>query len=100
MRKLRVNGSWMDFRACLARRESFTTHGALRGVSQPASVTLGRLPREYHTSALRADYVVYSYVTPIAWHGPDGWTVPDTRYSVTTSKHQGRIATAVSQLGE
>jgi hypothetical protein len=104
MRKLRVNGSWMDFRDVLARRESFTTHGALKGVSGHARAvgyTLGRLPREYADSVPTADYVVYSYITPIAWHVPSqGWIVPDTRYSVTTSKHQGRIATAVSQLGE
>ncbi|QIN94562.1 hypothetical protein PP460_gp014 [Streptomyces phage Muntaha] len=101
MRRLTTRSSWMDFRDTLARRESFTTSGALRGVERPEYVTLGQLPREWHTSALAAVYVVYSYRTPIAWLTRTGvWVMPDTRYSVTTSRHQGRIATAISQLGE
>lgn len=37
-----------------------------------------------------AVYVVWSYVTPIAWVDADGTViVPDQRYSVTTSKQQG-----------
>lgn len=35
-------------------------------------------------------YVVLSYGTPIAWAGPgESLTVPEVRYSVTTSRHQG-----------
>ena len=42
-----------------------------------------------HVSS-EGDYVVYSYRTPIAWFGTDGVAIHnDTRYSVTTSKHQG-----------
>jgi hypothetical protein len=44
------------------------------------------------------DYVVFSYGTPIAWHSRNGWTTPDVRYSVSTSKHQGRIFTAVEYV--
>ena len=37
------------------------------------------------------DYVVFSYDTPIAWHLANGdWVRPNRKYSVTTSKHQGR----------
>lgn len=37
----------------------------------------------------QVDYIVWSYVTPIAWHLREGrWIMPDVRYSVTTSKHQ------------
>lgn len=101
MRRLTTRSSWMDFRDTLARRESFTTSGALRGVDAPGYVSMGILPREYVDSARTAVYVVYSYSTPIAWLLPSGaWVVPDTRYSVTTSRHQSKIATAVSQLGE
>jgi hypothetical protein len=101
MKNLTTRSSWMDFRDVLARRESFTTSGALKGVSQPYSVTLGKLPSMWHASALAADYVVYSYRTPIAWHVPNyGWVCPHERYSVTTSRHQSKINTAVSQLGE
>ena len=40
-------------------------------------------------------YVVYSYATPIAWGPLDGpLYVPDVRYSVTTSKHQGIVRRA------
>ena len=77
----------------------FRTGGSMRGEAAPYGAgTLGRLPAEYHASACAADYVVYSYATPIAWHGPDGWVMPDESYSVTTSKQQGRIRTALSVL--
>ncbi len=89
----------MDFRDALSIHEPFTTHGALEGVCMPSYVTLGQLPSAYHDSARKAHYVVYSYRTPIAWYVPSvGWVMPDTRYSVTTSKHQGKIRTAISQL--
>ena len=44
--------------------------------------------------------VVYSYATPIAWRADSGtWRVPNERYSVTTSKHQGIVKRAISWLG-
>lgn len=44
-------------------------------------------------------YVIYSYATPIAWRYHTGkWAMPGTKYSVTTSKHQGRVGTAISQI--
>lgn len=59
----------------------------------------GRLPIEYRDSVKTADYVVYSFSTPIAWHTPDGeWHVPDVKYSQTTTKHQGKISVALSVL--
>lgn len=47
------------------------------------------------------DYVVWSYGTPIAWHckddeGKDIWTIPDERYSATTTRHQGMVRTALA----
>lgn len=36
-------------------------------------------------------YVVYSYRTPIAWAYGTTVRVPDVRYSVTTSKQQGKV---------
>ena len=72
MHRLTTRSSWMDFRDVLARRESFTTSGALRGVLAPGYVTTGQLPSEYVASAQTAVYVVYSYRTPIAWLLPDG----------------------------
>ena len=54
------------------------------------------------------NYVIYSYNTPIAYRrvadwNRDGtanyeWIVPDVRYSVTTTKHQGKVRTALSQI--
>jgi hypothetical protein len=102
VKRLTTRSSWMDFRDTLRERESFSTSGALRGVSGVArhvGYTLGSLPSEYADSVPTADYVVYSYRTPIAWHMPSGeWVCPDTRYSVTTSRHQSKVRTAVTQL--
>jgi hypothetical protein len=102
MKNLTTRSSWMDFRDVLARLESFSTHGALKGVcgvARHVGYTLGSLPRQYHDIIPTADYVVYSYRTPIAWHTPDGWVMPNEKYSVTTTRHQSRISTALSQLG-
>jgi hypothetical protein len=97
---LTVNGLWTQFIEPLRKRETFRTHGSLRGEPAPYGPgTFGRLPAMFRDSASHADYVIYSYATPIAWHGPDGWVMPPVTYSVTTSKQQGRIATALSALG-
>jgi hypothetical protein len=62
-------------------------------------VTWGQLPQS-HRATLDTDridnggtiYVVYSYSTPIAWYTHAwGWRIPEVRYSVTTSRHQGRL---------
>lgn len=47
----------------------------------------GYLPQAYesHGRLVNADYIVFSYATPIAWHLADGWVIPDVRYSSTTS---------------
>lgn len=89
----------MDLPSMIARCEDFTTYGALRGQWTAGFVTYGQLPEAHRLrlSADRADnggpvYVVYSYSTPIAWYTTAwGWRVPDVRYSVTTSKHQGKL---------
>lgn len=60
----------------------------------------GRLPidwaERFAEAEDRIDYVVYSYYTPIAWHTPDGWTVPPVRYSPSTTRHQAVMAELVS----
>jgi len=101
METVRTRSSWMVFRALLAERQPFHTHGALRGEAGEHHST-GRLAGDDLSSFTRTpvDFVVYSYATPIAWHTIDGdWTMPSTRYSVTTSCHQSAIRTAISQLG-
>ena len=96
----------------IANRERFDTYGALSGapVTVGSASRLGRLPDE-HRSLWRQGvilannghrlYAVWSYGTPIAWvvdHG--AWIVPDESYSVTTSRHQSRIAHALYLTGE
>lgn len=53
-------------------------------------------------------YIVYSYRTPIAWRidapdaSPDGavWTVPDVKYSPTTTHHQRTVDMAAHWAGQ
>lgn len=53
------------------------------------------------TRAGLVDYVIRSYDTPIAWHVRENgklkarWVQPDIKYSLSTSNHQGRVATAI-----
>ncbi len=60
----------------------------------------GELPPEWHRNVMRADYVVYSYWTPIAWRNRDGgaWVQPDIKYGATTTKHQNKVAEALFVL--
>lgn len=96
MRKLTTHTSWLEYESVLAAREPFTTSGALRGVASPIYETSGRLPVEHLDSFLNADYAVYSYDTPIAWHRETGgWEVPFVGYSRTTTRHQNKIRTAL-----
>lgn len=78
--------------------EDFTNSGgSFRGEAVNGScVWTGRLSPKLAADliAADADYIVYSYATPIAWHGKDGWTIPDTKYSVTTSNHQNIVRMA------
>lgn len=75
----------------------FTTHGALRGAWYDSMPECGQLP-DPHVRMLRAAlsrygrlFIVHSYSTPIAWRNGEYWCRPSVRYSVTTSKHQGKI---------
>lgn len=56
----------------------------------------GELPLDLREQVTDADYVVYSYRTPIAWVDGSGFvTVPDVGYSLTTSQHQYLAAHAL-----
>jgi hypothetical protein len=62
--------------------------GALRATPGGAS-EYGYLPTGYHEQVRDAEYVVYSYRTPIAWVTADGdRIIPDVGYSPTTGQHQ------------
>lgn len=61
-------------------------------------IATGRLPSDV-VSQLELDeptYVVYSYGTPIAWHGKFGWYLPAIKYSQTTSRHQSIVRSAIA----
>lgn len=71
---------------------------ALRGEFWRAGNSLGRLPdservifSDYVKRYGRRLFVVYSYATPIAWRCEDDVYLSPARYSVTTSKHQGKL---------
>jgi hypothetical protein len=100
-----VNGPWWNENSvtnCWRNEKPFTTSGALRGdylTMRAGSLSgLGMLSSE-ERAIFRADadrygkmlFVIWSYETPIAWRcGEYTYTSP-AKYSVTTSKHQGRI---------
>ncbi len=97
--RLTTRSGWWTYTDVLKNRQPFRTSGALSGGAPTGST--GRLPADWRNLyQTGADYVIYSYATPIAWHRPADnlWIVPDERYSVTTSRHQSLIGTAVSQL--
>lgn len=109
----RVNAdSWTRLAEILETRADFNPDSAsLRGrafeIGDRGRQGMGRLPdgdiaSEYAVASRdeRIDYVIFSYRTPIAWHYRDAneWRMPDTRYSVTTSKHQSKVRTAIGSL--
>lgn len=83
----------------ISNRHEFQ-HGNIGGWESFHGVSAGRLPDEWRCQfnqdtfeSEHSDlefYAVTSYGTPIAWYlQGKGWTIPDTRYSPTTSAHQG-----------
>lgn len=65
--------------------------------------SFGSLPEAW-IKQLEADkprYIVFSYQTPIAWLATRGgrkiMVVPDHKYSVTTSNHQGIVRRSVGE---
>ena len=81
-----------DCGALVARREPFTGSN-LRGGPRGIFGNFGWMPQELREQFRedRPDYVVWSYATPIAWHGRRGWTVPPVRYSPTTLRHLSHV---------
>lgn len=69
------------------------------------SGSVGMLPSEFakvlnEHSMLGDLFVIYSYSTPMAWYllneGASKWYYPNTRYSVSTTQHQGAIRYALT----
>ena len=84
----------------IADRVGFTGNNLYGVVTTFNSVIYeyGRLPQEFRDQLKldQPDFIVYSYGTPIAWHSDKGWFIPDAKYSVTTSKHQGYVRRAIA----
>lgn len=84
----------MTFRAGALSAERFH-----RGSSTHEGAMSGDAYEQWRADcdADRVAYVVRSYYTPIAWFTVDrGWIVPQDKYSVTTSRHQGIVRRAIS----
>lgn len=106
MRRLAVKCNIRDralARELTGRGEAWqNSTGTMRAHPGPPE-TMGYLPHEWHESASKAEYVIMSYNTPIAWYrrssrsGPPIWTVPDVRYSQTTSVQQGNVRSLIYQ---
>jgi hypothetical protein len=103
----RVNAdSWTGLRDLLvgSPEEFNAPSDTIRGrrIEHSHDISLGKLPEEW-AIILRDDvvlYVIYSFKTPIAWYDErkSQWIVPAVRYSVTTSKHQNKVRTALSEM--
>lgn len=76
-------------------RVPFQTYGSVCGTTETwhGSGRLSGADQEaWHRDVNTITYVVYSYVTPIAWHSSvHGWHRVSQKFSVTTSHHQGRL---------
>lgn len=82
----------------LRDRIPFDTYGSFRAtVSHGLTSWQSGILSGYDLEVFKRDmagirYVVWSYSTPIAWWSEEyGWHVVRQRFSVTTSKHQGRL---------
>ena len=88
-----------DCGALVARREPFIGSN-LRGGPRGIFGSLGLLPLHWRDTFYedRPDYVVWSYATPIAWHGKRGWIAPQVRYSPTTTRHVSHVTRHLSHV--
>lgn len=75
----------------IATRTPFKA-SALTG--RPGFDGYGQMDRNLALGIEGADFVVYSYATPIAWSIGGSWIVPEVRYSVTTTRHQNLVRRA------
>lgn len=83
----------------VAAREPFVGPSSRGGSLEDVGTGTGHLPSHLAEAmqSHKPSYVVKSYNTPVAWHGEQGWVVPDVKYSRTTSRLQGGIRRALNQ---
>lgn len=99
---------WQHYAATLDAGLPFRTSGDLCGAPvRPGTTDPGRLDTEWRASLDRADYIVWSWWTPIAWRIPgEGWVIPAAGTfganveSTTTVRHLNKIRSAVGSFGE
>lgn len=86
-------------RDAIRERRPFRTYGNLSGETNHnwySGWLSGSARDAWHADRHEADYVVYSYGTPIAWHRPDtGWTYVDRAFSLSTRKAQSAVVAAL-----
>jgi hypothetical protein len=82
----------------IATRQEFKA-SALSGsrYSLGGGMLKGQDLEKLHEQVNGADYFVYSYSTPIAWHTAEGWYVVSQKFSVTTSKHTNYVRRAIAE---
>jgi hypothetical protein len=93
--------SWQDFRDVITAFESFTiSSGAFHGnpvlLGEGVYIHMGQMPNDerdnFRAIGAEIDYVIYSYVTPIAWHvSGAGWFRTAAGHSNTTKRHMGQL---------
>ena len=66
----------------------------LRGLAGPAR-SWGMLNPSLRPVVAQADFVVYSFQTPIAWRVCGVWTVDTANYSATTNRHLAHVGALV-----
>lgn len=79
-------------------KEPFVGPSSRGGALEDVGHGTGMLPSNF-AEQMRSEnpsYVIKSYQTPVAWHGEKGWTVPDVKYSSTTSRLQGTIRRSIN----
>lgn len=84
----------------IAARQPFEA-SALSGKYCNYTPGAGRLGAEYDkliSDFKTGAYIVFSYSTPIAWYGANGWYVVQEKFSPTTSKQQTYVRRAVTVI--
>lgn len=93
----RLSSKSSEVAVAIGNREPFNTHGALCATAHKVGPwDSGRLSGadldQFREDMAKIVYVVWSYVTPIAWVTEDGTVYKvSQRFSVTTSQHQGKL---------
>lgn len=98
---------WEHYARTLDAGLPFRTSGDFCGAPvRPGTTDIGRLDTEWRASVDRADYIVWSWWTPIAWRIPgEGWVIPaagtfgQNVETMSTVRHINKIRTAVGSLG-